>query len=105
MQLLRERSTNAPTAPGSIPHPHVSTGTHGMENGDLARADKDVATAYEHIDAQRRLLLKLLRERRFKEAAGAHALLKTQQSTLDALRVRRRTILVEIREPQASWGV
>jgi len=76
-----------------------------MENGDLARADKDVATAYEHIDAQRRLLLKLLRERRFKEAAGAHALLKTQQSTLDALRVRRRTILVEIREPQASWGV
>jgi hypothetical protein len=67
--------------------------------------EPEVATTYEHINAQRRLLLKLLRERRFKEAVGAHELLKTQQSTLDALRARRRTILVELQEPQASWSV
>jgi hypothetical protein len=70
-----------------------------MDDSNLARADKEIAATYEYINSQRRLLLKLLRERRFKEAVRAHELLKAQKGTLDALRARRRTL------SQSSWVV
>lgn len=70
-----------------------------MDDCNLARADKEIAAAYKHVNAQRRLLLKLLRERRFKEAVRAHELLNAQKGTLDALRARRRTL------SQSSWVV
>ena len=65
---------------------------------DTNQIEKDIADAYERINFQRRLLLKFLRSRQFKKAVRAHELLETQKSALDALRVRRRTTLVELQE-------
>ncbi len=70
-----------------------------MDDCNLARADKEIAAAYKHVNSQRRLLLKLLGERRFKEAVRAHQLLNAQKGTLDALRARRRTL------SQSSWVI
>lgn len=70
-----------------------------MDDCNLARADKEIAAAYKHVNSQRRLLLKLLGERRFKEAVRAHQLLNAQKGALDALRARRRTL------SQSSWVV
>ncbi len=70
-----------------------------MDDCNLARADKEIAAAYKHVNSQRRLLLKLLGERRFKEAVRAHQLLNAQKGTLDALRARRRAL------SQSSWVV
>ena len=65
---------------------------------DTNQIEKDIADAYERINSQRRLLLKFLRYRQFKNAARAHELLETQKSALIALRARRRTTLVELQE-------
>jgi hypothetical protein len=65
--------------------------TSSRHDSDTKQIEKDIADANERINSQRRLLLKFLRCRQFKEAARIYDLLETQKDALDALRARRQS--------------